>query len=130
MIGSDKQEMISYRIQRAKETLKEVKIHIDNELWSAAINRIYYACFYAVSALLLKQDIRAKSHAGTRQMFGLHFIKSTILPKDLGQFYSDIYDMRLTSDYDDFVGFTKDDVLDVIEPANKLISSIEKLLKD
>jgi uncharacterized protein (UPF0332 family) len=129
MTGEEKQEIITYRIRRAKETLQEVKSHIDNELWSTAINRIYYACFYAVSALLLKHDIQVRSHAGTRHLFGLHFIKSEIIPKDLGKFYSDIYDMRHTGDYDDFVDFTKEDVLDVIEPANNLISSIDILLK-
>ena len=128
MKGEERQELISYRIQRARETINEVKLHIDNKLWSTAINRIYYACYYAVSALLIKHDIKAQTHAGTRQMFGLHFIKTNIIPVRFGKFYSDIFDMRLTGDYDDFIDFSKDDVLDVIEPAKDLISRIEKLL--
>lgn len=36
---------------------------------------MYYACFYAVSALLLHAEIDGvKSHEGVRQMFGKHFI--------------------------------------------------------
>ena len=98
MTDQEKNEMITYRIQRAKETLKEVEILVDNQLWATSINRIYYACFYAVSALLLKNDIKAQSHGGTRQMFGLHFIKTGIIPKSLGKFYTDIFDMRHTGD--------------------------------
>jgi len=128
MNEKEKLEMVSYRIKRANETLNEVQQHIENEFWATAINRLYYACFYAVSALLLKNNIKTQSHAGVRQMFGLHFVKTEIIPKDLGKFYSDIFDMRHTGDYDDFVDFSKEDVIDVLGPAKDLISKIETLL--
>ena len=50
-------DLIIYRINRAFETIKEAESMIENEFWNASINRIYYACFYAVSGLLLKSDI-------------------------------------------------------------------------
>lgn len=128
MNGDKKHDLVSYRLKRARETLSEVQLHIDNELWSTAINRIYYACYYAVSALLVNRNIKAKSHSGIRHMFGLHFIKTGIVPKNLGKFYSDIFDMRHTGDYDDFVEFSKEDVSDVIEPAKDLILRIENLI--
>lgn len=56
MTEQEKSELVTYRIQRAKETLKEVDILIDNQFWTTSINRLYYACFYAVSALLLKNN--------------------------------------------------------------------------
>ena len=61
-------------------------------------------------------------------MFGLHFVKSGLIDKDSGKFYTDIFDMRQTGDYDDYIDFRKEDVLDLIEPANELISKIEMLL--
>ena len=82
MTELEKRDMITYRIQRANETLKEVEILIDNQLWTTSINRLYYACFYAISALLLKNDIKSESHGGTRRMFGLHFVKTGIISKD------------------------------------------------
>lgn len=72
--------------------------------------------------------INAQSHGGTRQMFGLHFIKTAITPKNLGKFYTDIFDMRHTGDYDDFVDFTKDEVLDAMVRAHELIKQIDNLL--
>ena len=129
MTEKERLEMVAHRITRAKETLKEVDLHIDNQLWATAINRLYYACFYAVSGLLLKNDIKVQSHAGTRQMFGLHFIKSDIIPKELGKFYSNIFNLRHTGDYDDFIEFDKEDVLINLEPAKKLIQRIEELVK-
>ncbi len=46
-----------YRIQRAKETISEVEKHIENKFWNTAINRMYYACFYAVGALFDKTQL-------------------------------------------------------------------------
>ena len=68
-------DLIKYRTSRSLETLKEADLLIQNEFWNASINRIYYACYYAVSALLLKSNINSSSHKGIRQLFGLHFYR-------------------------------------------------------
>jgi len=128
MIPKERQELVKYRITKARETFNEVELHTENKLWNTAINRLYYACYYAVIALLIDREIKAESHAGVRQMFGMHFIKTGIIEKELGKFYTDIFDMRQTGDYEDYIDFKKSDVLDLIKPANSLISKIEKLL--
>lgn len=71
----DINDLIEYRTDRSVETLKEAKAMVENEFWNASVNRIYYACFYAVSALLLKKNVDTSSHKGIRQMFGLHFVQ-------------------------------------------------------
>ncbi|MFW5758426.1 MAG: HEPN domain-containing protein [Bacteroidota bacterium] len=128
MTENERDEMVAYRIQRAKETLQEVNIHIANRLWHTAINRMYYACFYAVSALLLHNRIRSESHAGARRMLSLHFIKTGIIPKELGKFYSNIFNLRHSGDYDDFIDFDEEDVQINLKPAGKLLNHIEELI--
>jgi uncharacterized protein (UPF0332 family) len=123
-------ELIRYRLSRAKDTLQEVKIHIKNKLWNTAINRIYYSCFYAVSSLLLSRQITAQTHSGVRQMFGLHFVKTNIISRDLGKFYTDIFDKRITGDYDDFVEFSKDDVINLYETAESFVLTIERVIAE
>jgi uncharacterized protein (UPF0332 family) len=130
MNEQERQELVHYRIKRAKSTLKEVNIHVENKLWSTAVNRLYYACYYAVSALLLQHKIKAQTHAGVRQMFGLHFVKKGLIEKDLARFYTDIFDKRQTSDYDDFIEFSREEVVSLIPSAEQLIEEIEKLLVD
>jgi uncharacterized protein (UPF0332 family) len=129
MKSDERQELVSYRLNKAQETLNEVAILIENELWNTAVNRLYYACYYAVNALLIKNEINAKTHAGVRQMFGLHFIKAGIISNESGRFYSVIFDKRLIGDYEDFIEHSKEDVMELIEPAEKLISEIERQLK-
>ncbi|GAB1451276.1 HEPN domain-containing protein [Draconibacterium sp.] len=124
----DRQKLVQYRIQRARETLNEVELHIENELWSTAVNRLYYACYYAVIALLIDKEIQPQTHSGVRQMFGLHFVKPGKIDSSIGKFFSDIYDLRQTGDYDDFISFDRETVLDLINPANELITTIENII--
>ena len=59
---------------------------------------MYYACYYAVCALLIANKIQTKSHDGARQMFSLHFVKTGIVSKEYGRFYSNLFEERTTGD--------------------------------
>ena len=125
MKSSDTNDLIQYRITRAKETLQEVDAMVENEFWNAAVNRLYYSCYYAVSALLLKNEIKSQTHSGTRQMLGLHFIQTEKLNRNLGKFYSDLFEKRQTGDYDDFIEYDKETLNYLIPLANELIKEVE-----
>lgn len=77
---------------------------------------------------MVNNEIKAQTHAGVRQMFGLHFVRTGLIDKDLGKYYSDIFDKRQTGDYDDFVTFTEKEVISLLEPAKQLIFAIEKFM--
>jgi uncharacterized protein (UPF0332 family) len=66
----------------------------ENESWNAAINRLYYAIYYAVSALLLQSEIPTYTHSGFKTQFNLHFVKSGILTMEQGRLFSDLMDWR------------------------------------
>jgi uncharacterized protein (UPF0332 family) len=38
--------------------MKEARLMIDSGFLNAAVNRLYYACFYAVSAILLTKPYK------------------------------------------------------------------------
>lgn len=123
------EELIQYRIQRSFETLQEAESMIENEFWNASINRIYYACFYAVGALLLSKDINSSTHKGLRQMFGLHFVQTGIVSKEFGKFFSDLFDKRQTGDYDDFVSYDKETATYLFTTAKEFIKVIKNLVE-
>lgn len=128
MNDQERKDLVQYRIEKARQTFNEVALHIENGLWNTAVNRLYYACYYAVTALLVSNKIKATTHAGVRQMFGLHFIKTGFIERELGKFYSDIFDMRQVGDYEDYFDFGEEDVQNLLAPADELISRIEGLL--
>jgi uncharacterized protein (UPF0332 family) len=48
-------DLVQYRLRRARETLQDAHILANAERWNPCVNRLYYACFYVVSALLIRQ---------------------------------------------------------------------------
>jgi uncharacterized protein (UPF0332 family) len=121
-------DYIKYRLQRAKETVSEIEILINNKLWNTAINRMYYACFYAVGALLVKHGVETSSHSGSRQKFGQLFIHTGEINKDLGKHYSELFEKRQKGDYNDFFDFDQETVLRLYQPTVDFVNEIEKLL--
>lgn len=125
---NERADLVAYKMQRAKETLAEIDTHISNSLLHTAVNRIYYACFYAVSALLISREINARKHSGVKQMFGQHFVLPGIVDSSLARFYALIFEMRQSGDYEDFISFTADEVTALVIPAERLIREIESIL--
>lgn len=99
----DRKEIVRLRLENARQAMKESKLMFDNSFWNASINRMYYGCYYAVSALLVNGGIEAHTHAGVRQMLGLHFIRTGKLSQKQGVFYSTLFAKRHSGDYDDFI---------------------------
>ena len=128
MTDDEKRALIDYRITKAKDTYREIDLLVSHQLWNTAVNRLYYACYYAVSALLIKHGIQANTHAGVRRMFGLHFVKPGAANKELGKFYSNLFDKRQTGDYEDFLDHTQEDVEALVQPAQQLILEMEALI--
>jgi uncharacterized protein (UPF0332 family) len=130
MTSSVKQDYIDYRIKSAKETLKAAKLLAENSHWNSAINRLYYTCFYAISALLYKYDINANSHAGLKHQFTLHFIKTGLIEKSLGQVFVQLFDWRQKGDYGDFYDFDKEKTLPLFIPVETLIEKVVSMIND
>lgn len=128
MSGHEKNELVNHRMSNARKALLEVDVLIENQLWNLAINRLYYACFYAVCALLLFKDVKSRTHNGAIQMLGKHFVSTGLIPQESGSFYSTIYSMRHKGDYEDFVVYEQGEVVDKIESARTFIDQVENLL--
>ncbi len=88
------------------------------------MNRAYYACFYAVSALLLAEGHSSPKHSGVRALFDQHWIVSGRLPKSMGRFYRQLFDSRQKGDYADLVTFDRADVNAWVHKAAKFVEQV------
>jgi uncharacterized protein (UPF0332 family) len=102
-VNPDEKHLIRYRLERARETLEQAQVMSDTGHPAGAINRLYYACFYAVNALLLCRNMASAKHSGVLSLFNRHFIKTGVFSADMGKFYSDLFDSRQDADYADMV---------------------------
>ena len=117
-------KLIGYRLNRARETLEEAQLMYDNGHLYGAANRIYYACFYAVVALLLTKNLSSSKHSGVIGLFNKHFIKPQDVPRELGKFYSRIFDNRLESDYGELREIESDEIEQDLKTAVAFIDLI------
>lgn len=122
--------LVHYRMERANETMEEARILADNGHYNAAVNRLYYACFYATQALLLKHHIAATTHAGVKSMLGLHFVSKGIISVEHGKTFNTLFEKRHSSDYEAFAYCDKDLIDDLTPLAKAYISRMKELLED
>ena len=121
-------DIVRYRLENALNTLAEVESHRANGFYNTAVNRMYYACYYAASAALIAYHIEAKSHEGVRQQLGLQFVLTGKISQEQGRFYSRLYSKRTTGDYDDFINHTMQTVDELLPQAQSFVKTIEELL--
>jgi uncharacterized protein len=93
------------------------------------VNRLYYACFYAVSALLLTKGLTATSHRGLRTLFHQHLILPGLLPLGQGQLYDRLFDQRQQSDYADLVHFGVSEVRAWYVEAQTFVDAVAVLIQ-
>lgn len=102
---NNRQDYINYRFLRAEEAYEDALILAERGRWNTVVNRLYYASFYAIIALLLQNDVETKSHDGTRRQFGSIIVKEGIIEKRFGKLYSKLFDSRHKGDYGDLFDF-------------------------
>jgi len=124
----NKNTLIEYRISRAKETIKGAELALKNNMLFDAENRIYYAIFFIVTALALKNDFSASKHSQLLGLFNHNFIKNNILDVDLGRIYRNALKYRKKGDYDDFAFFEKAEVEEHFKDMLYFVSEIEKFI--
>ena len=126
----EKNAIVKYRLERANDTLLDVKLAIQNMRWNNAANRLYYACYYAAIALLLNDGYTARTHSGIKALLGLHYAKEEIINKELMKAYRKMFNLRQTGDYDDLAVLTENDILNLLAPAEQFIKTIENLINE
>ncbi|MBM3474697.1 MAG: HEPN domain-containing protein [Armatimonadetes bacterium] len=121
------ESVIRYRLERARETLDEARSLAATGHWNGCANRLYYACFYALVALLHRRGLPTRKHTGVRALFNQHFVKPGLVASDLGDFFNDLFDTRHEADYEDLVRLTEEDVRAWVVEAERFIGAITAL---
>ena len=128
LTDEERKSVVQLRMEKAKKTFSEIALLTDNALWQTAANRLYYACYYAVGALLAQNGIEAQTHKGAINQMGLHFVKTGLLSTEQGKVYQRLFELRQTGDYSDWITIEEEDIKPLVEKAEHFISTVEQLL--
>ena len=126
--NDEREAIVSFRLQKSTDTYTEAIGIATLGYWNAVANRLYYACYYVTSALLIKNNYEAQTHSGIIHLLGQHFIKESIVSKESGKLYSRLFEIRQTGDYDDLFNLTEEDVKPLIAKAKNYIDEISALI--
>ncbi|HOM86290.1 MAG: HEPN domain-containing protein [Tenuifilaceae bacterium] len=130
MTREERLEYSKNRIETAYKTVDAAKLLAENGFWNSAINRLYYAVFYAVNALLVVKEIYPQSHSGMKSQYSLHFIKTGRMDIRYGKLLAQLYDWRQKGDYENMYDYDSESVKPLFEPVLEMISEIEKEIKN
>lgn len=120
--------LVNYRLQRANETLSDAEKFIEEVSLNSVVNRIYYAMFYVVNALLISKGLSSSKHSGVRALFNKEFVNKGLVNKKSGRLYFEMFERRQTGDYRDFIEFKKEDVAKWVDEAKEFVSKIEEIV--
>lgn len=127
---NERERIIEYWRKRARECLDDAKLLLENKGLHSAVNRIYYALFYQVSALLLTKGLSFSKHSGVLAAFNREFVKTGKIDKELGKFYNRMFEHRRTGDYGELVEFEEEDVKGWLRKAEEFLDTVEKLMEE
>lgn len=119
---------VRYRLEKAEETYQAAQVLYEAAQWNSVVNRLYYACFYAASAVLLYRHISAKSHAGIIGQFSENVVRTGEISLDDFRVYSKLLNWRTKGDYSDLYDFNKEDIDMVMLPARHFIDQVKGLI--
>jgi len=124
---NQRKQMVRYWLEKSEESLKSARREFKAGAYDFSINRIYYAAFYGVSAVLLDRNMSFKKHSGVRAYFHREFIKEGLIEVKWGKFYDKLFEDRQESDYTAFIDFSNDYVSEQ-QLCEQFLKKLKKLL--
>ncbi len=124
------EQAVRARMDQAHETLKEAEVLFGQDLWRGAINRSYYAMFYAVLALAASRDVAISKHTHAIAFLDKEFIKTGIFPKELSRSLHIAFDERQTNDYGEIWDIDYTEAEQTLSDAQSFVNTITHYIKD
>lgn len=123
-------ELSKRRLEIAHERLTTAKAMLELGDYKASANRLYYAIFSAMRAVLALDGFDSKKHSGIIARFRQRYIKTGILDTEMSKIIDDLEVIREDSDYDDFYIILKEDVEIQAKRAEYFVSEVESYLQN
>ena len=120
--------LIGLWLKKADEALASAELELNAGHINFTVNRLYYACFYAVTAILLRDGKQFARHSAVKSEFVRTYIKSGQIDEKWNKFYQKLFDDRQEGDYIPTATFETSDVKARLQQARDFIDSIRALI--
>ena len=121
--------LLNINIEKSDEALKIAELSISENAIISALNRIYYAVFYTVSALAIKHDFTTSKHSKMMGWFNKKFVhEEKIFSTELGGIYKKAFQFRQRGDYDTEYPTDIEKAKELLADAKVFIETVRKAI--
>jgi len=122
-------ELKNNRLAEAEDSIREAEVLLKEGMsMRAVMNRIYYAMFYAVLALLQEKGMGTSRHAGAISLFDREFIKKGVFDEKLSKILHRAFELRQTGDYMEQVEVTRSEVDEMLPETKEFVRKVRMYL--
>ena len=120
--------VIKYWMEKAWESMESAKSEFNSGRNTTAVRNLYYACFYALTAVLPNEGRSFKNHTEDKAALHKDLIRTGMLEPEWGKFYNRIFDSRHEGDYQPLRTFDADEVKLYLDEGAGFIAQMQRLL--
>lgn len=85
MLDERRADLCNYRMKNSEDSLTVAEDCLEKGLYRDAINRSYYAAFYAIKALLALEEVDFKKHMDVVAYFNRTYAATEKIPREIGR---------------------------------------------
>ena len=120
--------LVRYRLEQADEALAAARLNLTSGLQRSAVNRVYYAMFYGVLALLATRQSETSRHSGAITQFDQLYVKPALLPRDFSRWLHDAFLNRQAADYGSELNLFREDIDALVAHARDFLAGVRQFL--
>ena len=129
--AKEREIFININIEKSDEALEYAELAISRNSVMTALNRIYYAVFYTVSALSEQHGFKTAKHSTMMGWFNKKFVyEEKVFDKKLSKIYGDVFMYRQKGDYDTKMPADIETVKKLFINAKEFIETVRKEIND
>lgn len=121
-------KLIALWLEHSEDAIASAELELEAGHPNFALNRVYYACFYAVTALLFKDGKQFGRHSGVRSEFHKSYVKTGLVETRWGRFYQDLFEDRQQGDYVATASFDVTGISGRLEQAREFVRIVRGLV--
>jgi len=120
---------ISSLLERASKYMSSAETLLGVADYESSVSRTYYAMFFAAEALLLSKGLSFSSHRGVLSAFGEHFVKTAVLPAEMGRELKRAFSKRQLGDYEYTFVVSQDDARQLLGSGRTFVATAADYLR-
>jgi len=120
---------VALYVDRAHQMLTVAAHNLDDGFYASAVNRAYYAIFYAANAMLATLGLARSKHSGVISAFRERFVKPGRIEAEYSRIYGRVMNDRHAGDYAIDKTLTADQARRDLDDARNFVARVETYLR-